>query len=83
MAQAVAEVIAMLGKNWTLIARLIGLGVVAVAGYEIGKAVVGSSKSFESAISMTAYVIPLMAYGMAFNMLMSTFKAMSQMSMTT
>jgi len=78
MAQAVAAAISWLSQNWTLIARLIGLGVVAVAGYEVGKAVVGAAPAFEQAISITAYVIPVMAYGMVFNMLISMFRAISE-----
>jgi len=78
MAQALAEALVWLSRNWTLIARLIGLGVVAVAGYEIGKAVVGAAPAFEQAVSITAYVIPVMAYGMVFNMLISMFRTMSE-----
>jgi len=78
MAQAVAEALVWLSRNWSLIARLIGLGVVAVAGYEVGKAVVGAAPAFEQAVSITAYAIPVMVYGMVFNMLISMFRTISE-----
>ena len=78
MAQVAVEALAWLSRNWTVIARLIGLGVVAVAGYEVGKAVVGAAPAFEQAISITAYAIPVMVYGMVFNMLISMFRTISE-----
>ena len=76
--QAVAEAVLWLSRNWSLIARLIGLGVIAVAGYEIGKAVVSATPAFEQAISITAYAIPVMVYGLVFNMLIGIFRSISE-----
>ena len=78
MAQALAEAVLWLSRNWSLIARLIGLGVIAVAGYEVGKAVVGAAPAFEQAVSITAYAIPVMVYGLVFNMLIGMFRAISE-----
>jgi len=54
-----------IGENWRIIASIIGLAVIGTAAYTVGSAVVQSQPAFTQAISITAYVIPLMAYMMA------------------
>ena len=80
MAQAVGEVLELLAENWRTIAKLIGVGVLATTGYELGKAVVGSGEAFKSAVSISSYAIPVAVYSMVFQMVMSTIRAISEMT---
>ena len=63
-----------IASNWRLIATLIGLAVMGVVGYTVGSAVVQAQPAFTQAISITAYVIPMMAYMMAIQLV---FQAIS------
>ena len=76
--EAIPEVIELLAENWGTIAKLIGLGVITATGYELTKAVVGSSQAFQSAVSISAYAIPAVVYSMVFQMVFSTIRNLTQ-----
>ena len=61
-----------IASNWRIIAALIGLAVMGVAGYTVGSAIVQAQPAFQQAISIATYAIPLMAYMMAIQFVFQT-----------
>jgi len=59
---AVVGILSWIAQNWKVIAILIGLAVLGVTAYTVSTSIVQAQPAFQQAISITAYVIPTMAY---------------------
>jgi len=66
-------------RYWRAILIAMGLGVAGVAAYSVAKSITGAQPAIEQAISISAYVIPVMVYGMTFMFLMQMFTTMREM----